>query len=196
MAPQPRARMSAALTHLVSLLRTIPPSSAVLIFLQEMSEDAPAASSGASTRAADLSQIADTSWIRETFNVTDLTPEKWSAHYGQTTLIDRRLSIEKVERLRLVSEFGRDALMVDLRLTSSTRDGEHNELLRVCNVQPDSMAGDARPIQWEGIAAHLQDDTADVSASILAGDRNATRPRDGSLPQQNGFKDSYFRARW
>jgi tyrosyl-DNA phosphodiesterase 2 len=91
--------------------------------------------------------------------------------------VDRRLSIAKVSRLRLVSEFKRDALFLDVHLNA-----EEPSYLRFCDVHLDSMQGALCPIQWQTLAWHLQD----------TGDRDANGPRDWSAPLENGFKVAYL----
>lgn len=44
----------------------------------------------------------------------------------------------------------------------------------------------------EAVAKHLQDVDAGIAASILAGDCNATQPRDRTGPQDNGFIGAYL----
>jgi tyrosyl-DNA phosphodiesterase 2 len=185
MASEPRARMASSLNHLEHQISNIPSSSAVVILLQEMM-DTPRLPNAAN----DLEQISSAPWVCDRFNITDLNTENWDSRYGQVTLVDRRLSIHAVSRLHLVSEFQRDALFVDVRLNPSSLGSER--LLRLCNVHLDSMTGAMRPIQWKGIARHLQDTAAGIAASILAGDCNANRPRDWMEPQENGFKDAYL----
>lgn len=190
MAPEPRARMASALNHLEHVISTMDPSTAVVVLLQEMME-----TRGTMDGANDLSQIADAAWVQARFCITDLDSRAWSAPYGQVTLVDRRLCIERVARLQLVSEFGRDALLVDVRLNakaSGSFGAQTRGLMRLCNVHLDSMSGQVRPVQWKGVAQHLQDSSACVAASILAGDCNANRPRDATEPQRNGFRDSYL----
>ncbi|KAK7180787.1 hypothetical protein PSPO01_13229 [Paraphaeosphaeria sporulosa] len=54
------------------------------------------------------------------------------------------------------------------------------------------MTDDLRPIQWKGVARHLQYINAGIAASILAADCNANRPRDGMDLQKNGFKGAHL----
>lgn len=194
MASYPRARMSAALTHLSSVLTTIPSASAVVIFLQEIQESENGMPNS-EQEANDFTQLRNADWVRELFHMTDVDAGNWDgASYGTVTLVDRRLSIEQVARLPFVSEFQRDALFVDVRLSG----GEETEsILRLCNVHLDSMSGEMRPIQWKGLADLLQpypdDGTNDrIAASIVAGDCNANQPRDRTEPQDNGFRDAYL----
>ncbi|ORX93865.1 Endonuclease/exonuclease/phosphatase [Clohesyomyces aquaticus] len=175
MAKMPRERMASAITHLSSIVEKIPNSSRIVIFLQEMQQ------------ANDLRQLAETAWIRDRFCMTDLGFENWGARYGTVTLVDRRLNIVEVSRLKFISEYERDALFVDVEMP-----GGEGELLRLCNVHLDSMSGEVRPIQWKAAAQWLQKEDERVVASILAGDCNATRPRDRTEPMENGFKDAYL----
>ena len=174
MAPKSRARMASALSYLEQLLQTIPSSCATIIHLQEMVVE-------------DLAAISQANWVQKLFNVTNVDALSHEAAYGQVTLVDRRLVISSVSRLPFVSEFGRDALCVDLCL-----DTQELSFLRVCNVHLDSLSGTLRPIQWKALQQHLQREESGVLASILAGDCNATRPRDRTEAQANGFKDAYL----
>lgn len=189
-APMAEARMSSALDYLSELVAAIPASSATIIHLQEMVDD-------------DLDIISNSPWIQSNFHVTDLPQymrTQWASQnntdympqrrprYDILTLIDRRLAINSVSRLRFVSEYQRDALFVDLPLASS---GTH-KILRICNVHLDSMTGNPplRPIQWKAAAHWLQRD--DIPSSILAGDCNAHQNYDRTAPQDLGFKDAYL----
>ncbi|KAF2009897.1 hypothetical protein BU24DRAFT_427931 [Aaosphaeria arxii CBS 175.79] len=184
--PYPRARMASALKYIEGLVAQVPSSSAICIFFQEMREVTGNREPDIEQQANDLSQIANASWVQERFHMTDLDLSNWASHYGQVTLIDRRLSVAQVSRVELVSEFRRDALLVDIRL------GEGEDVLRLCNVHLDSLTGNLRPVQWKGLAKLLQDKEGGVAGSLLAGDCNATQTRDRTEPQQNGFKDAYL----
>ncbi|KAF2650065.1 hypothetical protein K491DRAFT_683299 [Lophiostoma macrostomum CBS 122681] len=186
MASHPQARMASAISYLEGLVSGSPSTSAVVVFLQEMREIQPPRILQ-TPDAADLTQLSQASWVQQRFHMTDLDMKTWKATYGQVTLIDRRLRTGEVSRLRFVSEFHRDALLVDLPLA-----GLGNGILRLCNVHLDSMQGSMRPVQWKGAAQHLQDGSAGVVASILAGDCNANQHRDRTEPQKNGFTDAYL----
>jgi tyrosyl-DNA phosphodiesterase 2 len=183
MAPQPRARMASALAYLEQLVSAIPTNCAVVIHLQEMMDKRKPSSDGAN----DIQQLLNASWVQSHFSITDISTRDWATSYGQVTLVDRRLTIARVSRLHLVSEFKRDALFVDVQLNA-----EEPSYLRFCNVHLDSMQGALRPIQWQALAWHLQDAREGIAASILAGDCNANGPRDWSAPRENGFKDAYL----
>lgn len=203
MAPQAQARMASAMAHLHTLVQELPPTTAAVIMLQEMMQDDPLDFDdlGRETgpdEANDLGQIASARWVQEGFHVTDLTTDFWRCNYNGVTLIDRRLSIEKVARLPFVSEYNREALLVDVGLATPTDKAQEQDdkpqVLRLCNVHLDSMAGKPplRPIQWKACARYLQDRSGGVVAGILAGDCNANQKYDITLPHENGFKDVYI----
>jgi tyrosyl-DNA phosphodiesterase 2 len=191
MAPYPQARMSAALAHLHTLVDRIPTTSAIVIFLQEMQESHEIQPT--EHTASDLSQLQDAAWVRDRFNMTDLDARRWRSRYGTVTLVDRRLDVKYVGRKPFTSEYGRDALFVDVGL------GGENEaqVCRLCNVHLDSMVGAWRPLQWKALAKLLQPQAdpkgnENIAASIVAGDCNANQLRDRTEPQDNGFKDAYL----
>ncbi|KAF2705084.1 hypothetical protein K504DRAFT_106641 [Pleomassaria siparia CBS 279.74] len=197
MAPYPQARMSAALSHLAGLVSSVPTTSAVVVFLQEMAEWEGLASSSAREGSGDVALLQGAGWVQERFYMSDVDGGAWGgAGYGTVTLIDRRLSVARVGRLPFVSEFRRDALFIDVHLSSGSAGG--GNVLRLCNVHLDSMSGAMRPVQWRGLAqllrcqAGLEPPWGGVAASILAGDCNANRPRDRTEPQDNGFRDAYL----
>lgn len=209
--------MARAISYLESLTSSLPSSTAPIIFLQECVEDDKPEDPNTSR---DISQLKSSPWIQSRFHITDLRGASspfWSpgggggAHYGQVTLIDRRLHVEGVGRLRLVSEFGRSALFVDVKLRKGDGKGGGREdgVLRMANVHFDSHAGPCRSAQWAGLAAHLIPPSSSITpltfsssqstsprpriyASVIAGDTNATRPRDLSAPQLHGFTDAYL----
>ncbi|OCL10657.1 hypothetical protein AOQ84DRAFT_426435, partial [Glonium stellatum] len=165
--------MVAALSYLKSMIASISKSQAIVILLQEMVE-------------SDLRQIGSTPWVRAHFAMTDCTSSYWdSSSYGTITLLDRRLSVKRVSRLKYISEYLRDGLFVDLAI-------HHTQVFRLCNTHLDSMASNPplRPLQMKGVAKWLHSD--DVYAGILAGDMNANRPLDQTLPHENAFKDAYL----
>ena len=66
---------------------------------------------------SDLKQIGNTPWVRSFFALTDCTSLNWgSSSYGTVTLLDHCLSVKQVSRLRYVSEYFRDGLLVDLAI--------------------------------------------------------------------------------
>lgn len=205
MAPYPQARMASALAHLQAVVAGIPQSTAVVICLQELRQDMPVDFGRLGGRtfdpqiADDLGQVASAGWVQEGFLVSDLTTEHWRCGYNSVTLVDRRLGIAGASRLPFVSEYKREALLVDIAVGPSGAQGEGEtgsgrSVLRVCNVHLDSMAGKPpmRPIQWKACAKYLQDESDGVVAGILAGDCNANQDYDLTLPEENGFRDAYL----
>ncbi|KAJ0114286.1 hypothetical protein J7T55_010675 [Diaporthe amygdali] len=204
MAPFPQARMASALSYLQTLVEDIPASTAVIICLQELRQDMPInfdrlEKSFDPQIADDLRQIASASWIQNKFLVTDLTTDYWRCGYNSVTLVDKRLSIAEVSRLPFVSEYKREALLVDIAVRTVREQAEgdaesRHSILRLCNVHLDSMAGKPpmRPIQWKACAKYLQDESDGVVCGILAGDCNANQGYDLTQPEENGFKDAYL----
>ncbi|KAF1952791.1 hypothetical protein CC80DRAFT_495112 [Byssothecium circinans] len=189
MASHPRARMASALQHLQDLTSSIPTSSALVVFLQEMMESEDSGAQG----AKDLTQITEQEWVRQKFHVTDVDFKGWESPYGVVSLVDRRLDVKAVQRLRFVSEYQRSAISVDVGLAAveGGRGEKGEKVLRLCNVHLDSSYGTMRPIQWKGLAQHLQISES-VAASVVAGDCNANQKRDWTEPRDNGFRDAYL----
>lgn len=211
MAPFPQARMASALSYLEGLVKSIPASTAVVICLQELRQDVPIDFEHLGRQldrqiADDLRQIADAEWVQQRFNVSDLSTDNWRCGYNGVTLVDRRLRIVQVARLPFVSEYQREALMVDVEVNKLSGPGRQDRqqadgdslgkkpVIRICNVHLDSMAGNPpmRPVQWKACAKYMQDRPDGVVAGIVAGDCNANRVYDLTLPQENGFKDAYL----
>lgn len=200
MAPQPQARMASALSHLQHLVEGTPTSTAVVILLQELKQDRPLDLDDLTREAHpessdDLGQIASSGWVQANFHVSDLTTAPWRCSYNSVTLVDRRLAVERAARLPFVSQFNREALLVDMALRAPAHQKRQGRVpvLRLCNVHLDSMAGNPpmRPVQWRGCARYLQDRRHGVVAGVLAGDCNANQTYDESLPGDNGFRDAY-----
>lgn len=208
MAPFPQARMASALAYLQMVVESTPPSAAVVICLQELRQDMPIdlgrLGPGARTFdpqiADDLRQVASAAWVQARFLVSDLATDHWRCGYNCVTLVDRRLGVAGVSRLPFVSEYRREALLVDIAVTPRSSGGgeqtEHSRrsVLRVCNVHLDSMAGKPpmRPIQWKACAKYLQRGSDGVAGGILAGDCNANQDYDLTLAGENGFRDTYL----
>lgn len=180
MAPFGSIRMSAALTYLSNLVSASPSSTPLVILLQEMTP-------------RDLALIRDTEWIQKWFFVTDINAESWhGSSYGTTTLVDRRLRIAEVFRVRWYSQMDRDGLFVDLLVTRDGT-GEHGrEVLRLCNTHLESLVANPpiRPGQMEIAGKYLHGEK--VAAALLAGDLNAIQPFDRDLHTNNGLRDAYL----
>lgn len=204
MAPFPQARLASALSYLQTLVEGIPASTAVIICFQELRQDMPInfdrlEKSFDPQIADDLRQIASAAWIQERFFVTDLTTDHWRCGYNSVTLIDKRLGVVSVARLPFVSEYQREALLLDIAVApfgglAECRAGNRPSILRLFNVHLDSMAGKPpmRPIQWKACARYLQDVSDGVVAGILVGDCNANQNYDLTQAEENGFKDAYL----
>ena len=152
MAPFAEAGVASALNYLESVISSIPKSQAAVISLQEMV-------------GSDLKQIGNTPWVRGPFSLTDCTSLNWgSSSYGAVTLLYRCLSVKQVSRLRYVSEYLRNGLLVDLAIHK--RFGEAAEptlqkrILRLCNTHLDSMASNPplRPLRIKGVEKYFHDD--------------------------------------
>jgi tyrosyl-DNA phosphodiesterase 2 len=189
MARQGPVRLHSAPKYLITLLESLLFSTAILILLQEII-------------ASDLKQLSEMRWVRAYFGMSDLTPENWhDCHYGTVTLVDRRL----VVRLQFVSEYERDGLGVDLEVRSkdepsgwereSANEGglpKGEKVFRIVNSHLGSMAANPpmRPRQMAAVGRWVS--TRGCVAGILAGDMNANRPYDRTMPRENGFKDTYL----
>jgi tyrosyl-DNA phosphodiesterase 2 len=189
--PAPGARITAALSHLQQLVSSPPePFTAdtpIVIMLQEM-------------RESDLNIIQETAWIRERFYITDLDPAQWPTYYGTTMLIDRRLRVKGVFRVRWKSNMGRDGLFVDIEAGAREGQGDgkgegeggSSRTLRFCNSHLESLRADPprRPAQMATAAEHLRLST--VHGGVLAGDMNAVQPFDGQIGGENGLTDAFL----
>jgi tyrosyl-DNA phosphodiesterase 2 len=170
------ARMAAALNHIEQVVSRIPSSRPVVIFWQEMCP-------------SDLEQIKAAQWIRDRFFISDMDTRSWkSPLYGTTTLVDRRLSIQRVFRVPWVTKFERDGLFVDVKATTSVG----NKTVRLCNTHLESLIADppVRPLQLEAALTFLQEDG--VYAAALAGDLNAIQPFDHTMVPKFGLRDAYL----
>ena len=167
-------RMQAALDYLQQLVASLPAKEHFIILLQEMTKE-------------DLNIIQDAEWVREKFHATDLDASNWLDTYGTITLIDRRLKISSVFRVRYDSQYNRDALFVDME------DGTGNTL-RVCNTHLESMGEGirCRPNQVRLASRYLRDPTTD--GAVIAGDFNAIDHMDEDLHALNGLKDAFLES--
>ena len=135
--------------------------------------------------ASDLHLIKASEWIRQSFFITDIGPSSWLSSYGTITLIDRRLHITSVFRIRYASDMDRDALFVDIEERTPTT-------LRFCNTHLESLVANPplRPAQVKLAAKYLKDATVD--AGVIAGDMNAIQDFDKTLHTENGLKDAFL----
>ncbi|KAF2792684.1 hypothetical protein K505DRAFT_278444 [Melanomma pulvis-pyrius CBS 109.77] len=184
--PFAEERMRAALQYLEALVASTPASTPIVIFLQEMG-------------ISDLGQIRDAPWVQQHFHITERDERNWASPlYGTTTLVDRRLRIESVFRVRWISKFERDGLFVDVSVVQP-RDADapghvkgDRKVLRLCNTHLESLVADppVRPLQLQVAAEALHQGV--VGAALLAGDLNAIQPFDRTLHEENGLQDAYL----
>lgn len=182
--PFPEERMSAALQYLEQLVSSVDAQVPVVIFLQEMLQ-------------SDLAQIRESKWIQNRFILTDIDESNWlNPVYGTITLVDYRLKVKNVFRVRVPSRFDRDGLFVDVGVDDGmgySRNGHY--VLRLCNTHLESLVADppVRPLQLAMCAKYLHGSGAGfVDSALLAGDLNAIEQFDRKLPSSHGFKDAYL----
>lgn len=168
--PNVEQRIRAALRYLFTLLTNF--ENPAVIFLQEMV-------------SSDLAIIQSIPWIQSNFYLTDRSTRNWLHQYGTITLIDRRLHISSVFRLRYKSNMGRDALIVDLEY-------KPGYILRLCNTHLESLPRfpARRPDQVARVSNSLRDPA--VHAGVVAGDFNAIQDFDLTLHSENGLRDAYL----
>ncbi|KAA8644113.1 endonuclease/exonuclease/phosphatase family protein [Aspergillus tanneri] len=198
-APCKTERMNAALSYLSKLhgdTTTNTTNTPSMIFLQEMV-------------SSDLVLIQEKQWIRDRFFITDLSDVNWGARYGTTTLIDKRLDVQRVFRvLYSPSRMQRDALFVDINIdiqpTESTSSNE-NRIIRLGNTHLESLVSrpPLRPMQLRrasefmhghdhGQVAQSQDSLPTPYAAVLAGDMNAFASEDLTAPEECGLSDAFL----
>ena len=187
MLPFPNSRMRAALHNLEhEVVAKQDPSYATVIFLNEC-------------LISDLKLIASTPWVQDNFHMTDVNGSNWvSGHYGTTTLIDRRLPIDKCFRVHYAkTSMQRDALFVDINLNGQKQEEPDStdtskQIVRLCNVHLESLANSPplRPAQMKLCASYMH--APDIHASILAGDLNAIQDFDRHLHTDNDLQDAYL----
>ena len=172
MLPFTSERMLAALNHLQSLITSNPHPT--IIMLQEMLE-------------SDLLLIQSQPWIRQQYNLTDISNNHWeSGHYGTVTLTPKSLPITSVFRVHYeATVMERDALFVDLAFAAS-------RTIRICNTHLESLVANPpkRPAQLATAAKFMHDPT--VGGAVLGGDLNAIQDFDRTLHSDNDLSDAYL----
>ena len=133
--------MAAALQYLGFLFQTSDAPS--VIFLQEICSQ-------------DLSVIGENEWVQCAFHVTDISAERWPSSYGTVTLIDHRLSLLAVFRVRFDSHMGRGVLFTDIEISGKTS--------RLCNTHLESLVATPplRPAQVALASKHLHQTKAGI----------------------------------
>lgn len=179
MLPFAEARMSAALTHLEELTKSLPSTTAVAINLQECTP-------------SDLITISQRQWVRDRFHITDLGSSAWaSGLYGTTTLLDRRLGVASCFRVHYsATQMERDALFADVTVPAGPAGTPRT--LRLGNTHLESLALDPpmRPAQVRIAAPHLR--AGGLAGAVITGDFNAIQPFDAALHSDNGLKDAFL----
>ncbi|KAL1884514.1 hypothetical protein Plec18167_002104 [Paecilomyces lecythidis] len=199
--PYAEERMFSALKYLEVLYRDLQEKSTsshnppLVIFFQEMLN-------------SDLEQIQETDWIRQNFYVTDLSDEFWeSGYYGTTTLVDKRLDVQRVFRVHYKNtRMQRDGLFVDVNVQPV--DGDKPTVLRLCNTHLESLTSNPprRPVQLRIASTYMhgsgppdQESTSSLStslptphAALLSGDLNAFAPEDLTAPVECGLHDTFL----
>ncbi|PLB55831.1 hypothetical protein P170DRAFT_443531 [Aspergillus steynii IBT 23096] len=187
--PYANQRMTKALSYL-STLHDSSHTTPSVIFLQEMVW-------------SDLLLIQQQPWIQERFYITDVSTGNWALghEYGTTTLIDKRLDVRGVWRVRYsASRMGRDALFVDIGISGfgdgdGRQTGPEDSILRLCNTHLESLVSQPprRPMQLRLAAQFMRGDGPSVPhAAILAGDLNAFAPEDLTAPEECGLQDAFL----
>ncbi|KAI1177819.1 endonuclease/exonuclease/phosphatase family protein [Nemania sp. FL0916] len=187
MLPHASPRMRAALSELQTRIAGLPPTTAVVVFLQECV-------------SSDLEDIGAAPWVRKGFVRTDLDSKNWaSGLYGTTTLVDRRLKVGRVFRAHFEkTRMERDALFVDVCFPPARcedmegRERKDGKIIRLCNTHLESLAQDPpyRPPQVALAAKFMKEES--VHGALLAGDLNAIQPFDRTLHTAHGLSDAYL----
>ncbi|KAK6509333.1 hypothetical protein TWF481_004087 [Arthrobotrys musiformis] len=182
---EPQDRISAAMSHLRSLLisgtddpDTISPA---VIVLQEVNHEM-------------VKSLAENEWVRKNFYITDVVTDRgiWQkSHYGTVTLVDRRIKVKNVIRLHYDSNMDRDCLFVDIEAVSSRT--SEVVTVRVGNTHLESLVP---PKPWRleqlKLAARFVLYDTNVYTGLIAGDMNPIDSYDLKIPEEAGLKDAYL----
>lgn len=187
----PGIRTSSALGHLQEVFGTVPGH--LVVMLQEVCHES-------------LQAILESSWVQRNFVLTNVDPPQslykeisggsfilrdlyWKAElYFTLIMIPKDLGIVNCFRVPFVTQMGRDALFVDLPISTSGRRTKSNESLRLCTTHLESLwSGKAyRPSQLAMISAFLKGPRAAESriiAGLVGGDMNAIDRSEHTLHQ-------------
>lgn len=181
--------MHALLAYLESLLgqETLP----IIILFQEVHYEA-------------LELLLGYAWVRRNFAVTNIALPRNSPTYGTVTLVMKDLFLLVGRCFRVPfkeSEYGRDAVFVDLKILNPQADDNtaqngrvRDKILRVGNTHLESLLGHGtatRPLQLATIKDVLS--LPEVYAGIVGGDMNAISVEDDDLPTRIGLRDLWMR---
>ena len=173
MAPGRRNRAAAAMTHLKDLFGDPPPP--IVVMLQEVHRDS-------------LLAILAHPWVRKTFAVSDV---EGPGAYFTLLMVSNHLEVENWLRFPLPTRMGRDALVVDLPISSpGLENGKSRKLLRLCTTHLESLweseGYETRPRQLMLISALLKAQRktrACLVGGIVGGDMNPLSPLDQGCHQ-------------
>ena len=173
MAPGRRNRAAAAMTHLEDLFGDPPPP--IVVMLQEVHRDS-------------LLTILAYPWVKKNFAVSDVEgPEI----YFTLIMVSNHLEVENWLRFPLPTRMGRDALVVDIPISSTGLDNRKpRKLLRLCTTHLESLweseGYEFRPRQLMLISALLKAQPktgASLVGGIVGGDMNLLSPLDQGCHQ-------------
>jgi tyrosyl-DNA phosphodiesterase 2 len=137
--------------------------------------------------------ILDNEWIRKHFAITPVTPERWpnASEYGNVTLVSHSIPACHAWSLEFAnSRMSRNALLVDLKLSSPDRDNAP-VTIRVANTHLESLSEGAvaRPLQMVLIAKLLKEKM--LHGGIVGGDMNAIGRSDVPKVADAGLVDTW-----
>ena len=162
MAPGCTRRASAAMTHLLLLLRES--RSTPVVMLQEVNDQS-------------LTAILTHSWIRNNFALSDV---KAPQRYFTLMMVSRRVQAKTWFRMPFPSRMGRDALVVDIPVLPSGQEPKQtNKILRLCTTHlkslPEVEGEERRPLQLAQASALIKvppTPRAQIVAGLIGGDMN------------------------
>ncbi|KAF8891840.1 Endonuclease/exonuclease/phosphatase [Infundibulicybe gibba] len=185
--PFPKLRLGSLLSHLESTLFSSSPDEypqalSTIILIQEFD-----------IRCFEV--LLAESFVRETYDITNVSSASLAATYGTVTLVPKALAsyVSLVFRAPFPGScMGRDALYVDLAIPSDAGDPTH---LRIANTHLESLRGRGdveRPAQLASIIEVLS--APGIDGGLVGGDMNAIAPTDVGLPESLGFSDAWITA--
>ena len=170
MAPGPAERASAAMAYLKEVFGD--PPLPVVIMLQE-------------THWQSLTAILADSWIRKNFVLSNIDAPQ---SYFTLMMVSQHFQAENWFRVPFQSRMGRDALVVDIPISSLDRESKHlKRYLRLCTTHlessPEFEGYELRPRQLAQVSALLKappTHRAQILEGIVGGDMNSISPLDAT----------------
>ncbi|KAG6827454.1 hypothetical protein H0H92_011722 [Tricholoma furcatifolium] len=184
-APHKKERILTALRHLETYVFKCAEGQtpvASCIMLQEVHKEA-------------LMHLLEDSWVRKHFVVTPISADKWPHDYGNVTLVERSVVVEKAGHLTYgYSNARRSALVVDLKASSPSANKPRDMVIRMINthLEPKVTGFRMRRVQLEVLAKLLKDKTK-VRGGVIAGGMNAILPEDSDIPKDLSLEDAWQR---